>query len=72
MGENDQFDMDVFEPLASEDLINSNHKTGDEYVWNKVIDEKRGEQRVKNAIKFWESTMTDENPDSSQLPKGTQ
>jgi hypothetical protein len=71
MGENDQFDIDVFEPLASEDLFNSNHKIGDEYFWNKVIDEKKGERRVKNAIKFWESIMPDENPDSSSLPKGT-
>lgn len=63
MGENDQFDIDVFEPLASEDLFNSNHKRGDEYVWNKVIDEKRREQRVKNAVKYWESlqgTIPDE------------
>ncbi len=63
MGENDQFDIDVFEPLASEELFNSNHKRGDEYVWNKVIDEKRREQRVKNAVKYWESiqgTIPDE------------
>lgn len=59
LSQNDQFWIDTFESLACANIFNSNHKRGDEYAWNIIIEKKRRECRINSAVKWFEDHFPD-------------